>query len=169
MPTKRILVDGYNVIRRTPRWNDLFRRDMAEARSALLQHCATMKARHRDISEIVVIFDGDSSVASHPAPNAPGVRAIFTSTGVEADERIVEAVRSGTPRETLVVSDDAEVIGKSRRLGASVASAAQFQQGAIAHRGSTKPKPKVPDAKSDLTPSQEREINAEMRRTFGGE
>ena len=59
MPTKRILVDGYNVIRRTPRWNDLFRRDMAAARSALLQHCATMKTRHRVISEIVVIFDGN--------------------------------------------------------------------------------------------------------------
>lgn len=35
MSGKRILVDGYNVIRRTHRWNELFRRDMG-ARTLIL-------------------------------------------------------------------------------------------------------------------------------------
>ena len=167
MSGKRILVDGYNVIRRIPKWADLFRRDMAASRNALIQHCTLFKSRHHAVGEIVVIFDGDSTVTSHPGPHVPGVRVTFTPTGVEADERIVEMVRGGAPHGMIVVSDDAEVAGRSHNLGATIMSVADFQRGALPGPGGARRKPKQTDEKKDLTPSQERAINEEMKGLFG--
>ncbi|MCE9614771.1 MAG: NYN domain-containing protein [Lentisphaerae bacterium] len=167
MSGKRILVDGYNVIRRTPRWHDLFRRDMAAARKVLIQHCSTLKTSRRDITEILVFFDGDSSVAAHPTPHVPGVRIVFTSTGVEADERIVEATRSGAPHGTVVVSDDTEVVGRCRDLGAGHMSVADFQHGATQGPHGARARPQQDNDKNGLTPAERREIDDEMRRTLG--
>lgn len=164
---RRFLVDGYNAIRRTPRWNDLFLRDLAAAREALMAHCAGLKARHRGIREIVAFFDGDSSVAAPHVPRPPGVRVVFSASGVEADDRIIEAVRRGTPRGTVVVSDDSAVAARARTLGASVLSAAQFEQGRLTPSGKAARQRGDQDAKDDLTPGQRSEINDSLRKAFG--
>jgi len=160
----RILVDGYNAIRRTARWNELFQRDPAAARAALLAHCAAWKAQQRGIRELAVFFDGDSTVAAADLPRPAGVRVVFTPSGTEADEAVIAALRQGAARSAAVVSDDREVARRARQLGAGVISAAEF-----AASGAAPPPPAPPTAagKNGLTPEQRRQIDADLRRAWG--
>lgn len=164
---KRLLIDGYNVIRRTPRWNELFHRDMATARNALVGHCAGLKARHRGIDGIVIFFEGDSSVSPLRSHRPHGIRVVFTPSGVEADDRIIREVRNGTPADTVVVSDDREVAGRCRALGATILPAARLAQGTLTSPRKPGRRPGSGSGKADLTPDQKREINDELREMFG--
>ena len=67
--------------------------------------------------EVVVVFDGDDSVAAPAASRS--VRVRFSATGQTADEAIAALV-AGVPdaQPVVVVSSDREVADDARRLGA---------------------------------------------------
>ncbi len=109
-----ILVDGYNVIRRSPSLAKQERVSLEHGRRALITLLAARAAR-RNI-EIVVVFDGDApreTRASHL-----GIAIVFSAHGVTADEcllRLAHAAEARGQRVTVTTDDD----GLRAALGAA--------------------------------------------------
>ena len=122
---KVLIVDGYNVIHATPRYEQLifdrsddpYSNDVYDrARTALIADVAAFAQRRYDA---VIVFDGAGNVSAD-RPNLPqaGVRIEFSPTGVSADTVVqrlcIEAREAG--RACSVVTSDgtiqATVMGK---------------------------------------------------------
>jgi len=160
---KTFIVDGYNVIRRVPAWRALFAKNVDAARRALLQYCREWRAGRRDVEQVIVVFDGDSSVGFVKQARIPGVRTLFTKTGEEADQRIILLVsRSEAPSEISVVSDDGEVIKAARSHRAMTMSAKEFHDSRCRQRSAPETSDKV-----QLTPGEKDEINEMVKRAYG--
>lgn len=114
----RWLVDGYNVIRRSPELASRERESLEAARAALCRLLAEAARVAGD--EFTVVFDGEGRGGG--GLGAPGVRVLFSSARESADRVIVRlASRAGA-----VVSNDREVRRGAARAGAVAVSADHF-------------------------------------------
>ena len=124
-----IVVDGYNVLRRVPEWDEAFRKDRIRARDMLAMHCANWRNGRRDVLEVVIVYDGAAHVEDVPSPGWAGVRIVFARGSESADRWIMDFVRQrGGGREITVVSDDAEIARTARACRAEVLSVAEFRR-----------------------------------------
>lgn len=162
---KIALIDGYNVIMRNDRWRAVFSRNQDQGRAALLAYCAEWKVRRGDIFDFMVVFDGGSSSTRDALPHIPHVRAIFTRGTESADDRIIRMLRDKEYGSNhVVVSDDREVAGKARSLGAEVVSVAGFC-GKLRNAPAKQDNPE--DDKKLLSAKDKKAINDELRELFG--
>jgi predicted RNA-binding protein with PIN domain/Skp family chaperone for outer membrane proteins len=117
LPRAHLIVDGYNVTKTA--WPEL---SLERQRDRLLRGLAPLAARSG--AEVTVVFDA-ADVTDRPLVNRPrGVRVLYSSPGVIADDVIrdlVEAEPRGRP--VVVVSSDAEVVRDVLLAGARTASA----------------------------------------------
>lgn len=113
------VIDGYNVIRRTP---DLATREaehgLAAGREALCNMLANAAQRSRD--RFTVVFDGERGGSRSVA--GAGVEVVFSSSRRSADGVILGRARA----DVAIVSDDAEVTEGARRAGARSVSTRDF-------------------------------------------
>ena len=154
-----LVVDGYNVIHASPRYerlvsdhsDDPYSRDVHErARTALIADVAAF-AQHR--YEPVIVFDGAGNV-SVDRPNLPqaGVRIEFSPTGVSADtvvQRLCTEAREAGRACSVVTSDgtiQATVMGK----GVTRISARMFVEEMQLFDADVKEAEEAPDIKLTL-------------------
>ena len=175
MKQHTIIVDGYNVIHRVPRFKEQMERSLEGGREALLRYCCEWKARRRDVDRFYVVFDGDSSViGGERAASAPGVRALYSKTGETADLRIRRMLEQADRREHfMVVSDDNEVRDSARVHHMTSMSAQDFahvvnkrtdgQTNSRTTKGKTRPSAPT----DDLAPGQAKAITDELRDLWG--
>ena len=108
----RIIIDGYNLIRRTPDLKMVERSDMEEARDVLVRDLSVYRAgkRHR----ISVVFDGAEGIhLRESAQKVGGITVRYSPRGLSADLVILEAMRN---REAdILVSADRELTDAARR------------------------------------------------------
>lgn len=111
-----LVVDGYNVIHKSPRYMDL----VDEVSGRLGDTDPFDRARELLVSDVaayaqgryeaVVVFDGAGNLSpDRPNLTRAGVRTIFSRTGEEADsviERIVTGARNRVRSVTVVTSDN---------------------------------------------------------------
>jgi len=120
-PGAVLLVDGYNMT--MDRWARL---SIEAQRERLVNQLNTLGAR--TTLTIEVVFDGDDDAAV-PTPGGRnlGLRVSFSPSGIEADDVIIERVRS-LPAEVgvLVASDDRRVQTAVKISGANVLTARQL-------------------------------------------
>ena len=161
------IIDGYNVIHRSSSMRRLLEKSLAAARKGLLDYCGRWLGSHGEVSDCLVVFDGDSSVMPGGSVGGLSVRAVFTRTKEDADDRILDIVRE-SPRDCryLVVSSDNIVSGNARGLGAKVMSADDFLKMPAGRRPGRGLKIDARD-EAELSPVQEREINESLRREWG--
>ncbi|MDZ4170007.1 MAG: NYN domain-containing protein [Coriobacteriia bacterium] len=105
---RRLVVDGYNVIRSTPPYRELALRDLEAARAALVGDVAAYAGGDWDAT---VVFDGGGNPRSDGEPHSMwGVTVQFSPHGVDADAVIESLARrwreSGDSVE--VVTSDAQ-------------------------------------------------------------
>lgn len=116
----RWLVDGYNVIRRSPELASRERESLAAGREALL---ARLAAAHRASGDrFTVVFDGAGPASAGSAEGA-GVTVVFSCARETADRVLV---RLAGPGGGAVVSSDREVRRAATRAGAVAVSAEEF-------------------------------------------
>jgi len=122
---RTIILDGYNVILRSPAFRPDEKRDMATARDKLVNLLSWALGSPGEV-EFVIVFDG----ADVPAPQRRYVRASgaskvsvrFSRPPQKADDVIKELVDDWVEtREVTVVTSDLEVAQHARGAGASVA------------------------------------------------
>ncbi len=112
-----LVVDGYNVSKHAwPEASAAMQRDRLER--------GLQQVVQRFGCEVVCCYDGDDTVGVPPR-RIPGVRVRFSATHEEADELVVETVRSLPKRVPAVVaSSDGWVREHAEAQGAVVVSAA---------------------------------------------
>jgi predicted RNA-binding protein with PIN domain len=114
-----ILVDGYNVTKLA--WAN---RSLEDQRTRLLD--ATENVARRFGSDITVVFDGAAVVGAH-ATRRRLVRVAYSPAGVIADDVIRDEVRRlPVSRPVVVVTNDAEIVGDVKALGANVVPSNAF-------------------------------------------
>lgn len=106
MPRRRVIVDGYNVIKQDPDLSELERKSLETARKALLARLRSHRYLRGD--EIIVVFDGQGDRAT--TEMVDGIRVVFSEANESADLailRLADAASEDTP--VLVLSEDLEV------------------------------------------------------------
>ncbi|HEY5517522.1 MAG TPA: NYN domain-containing protein [Coriobacteriia bacterium] len=111
---RRLIIDGYNLLRGTPRYSGLTERDIDTARERLI---ADLGARVADGADVTVVFDGGGNPESEGVPSdIGGITVIFSPYGVEADaviESLAASAREAGESVEVVTSD-----GATRRTAA---------------------------------------------------
>lgn len=121
-----IVIDGYNLIRRSPRLSLLDRRDMEEGREALL----TALAAYRRLKghRVTVVFDGwERGGTSEQVKLTAGLQVVFSRRGERADQTILRFVEK-TPAGAVVITSDRAVADEAARIGALVLSTEEFHE-----------------------------------------
>lgn len=114
MPRRRVIVDGYNVIKQDPDLSELERRGLETARQALLARLRSHRFLRGD--EIIVVFDGDGDRVT--TEEIGGIRVIFSKAGEPADLAILQLADSApADMPVLVLSEDLEVRQEVVRRG----------------------------------------------------
>jgi predicted RNA-binding protein with PIN domain len=117
-PVRRLIVDGYNVIRGSRRYATVAD-DLDAARERLI---ADLGARVADGDDVTVVFDGGGNPQSDGRPRSVGgVSVIFSASGTDADT-VIEALAAEArdlAQETIVVTSD--VATRWTAVGGSVA------------------------------------------------
>lgn len=141
-----ILVDGYNVIRRTVSFQALEKKSMAAARDALIAQLA-QRYRHTP-HRVTVVFDGTG--AAEQVTHERRVRIIYSSGGEKADQVIARlaALARADGREVEMYSDDLEVRSSVTKEGGTARATGQltsqlnappaYQQRLVRHRQSVR-------------------------------
>ena len=165
---KVLIVDGYNVIHRVPRFHSVLQKNLEAARESLLSYCSTWRDTRGDFAELLVVFDGDSSVEGTGHRMVRGVQVTYTRTGETADDRIRGMVDdSPRNRECVVVTDDAELAAAVRSRGGRFISSTEFAN-VLGRQSSSSRCTRQDDNKPPLSPEDEMSINADLRRVWGG-
>ena len=120
-----IIIDGYNLIRRSARLSLLDRQDIEQGREALVDMLAAYKKfkAHR----ITVVFDGARAVPFSPQRNRhKGISIQFSRGKESADDVIIKMARKEGPK-ALVVSSDRQIVHAASAAGAATISSAEFE------------------------------------------
>ncbi len=119
-----ILVDGYNIIKRSPSFQALLARNLEAARQQLI-HQLVNRYRHTP-HQVIVVFDGND--AREQVQYEHRIRIIYSCYGETADSviaRLATASRAAG-REVEMYSDDREVQQMVARQGGNVGTSAQL-------------------------------------------
>ncbi len=122
----RILIDGYNLIKRSSPLREFERVELQAAREALIEELARYK-RLKGHS-IAVVFDGSQEGRPPASPARPrGVDVIFSRPGEKADD-VLKRLAAEKKGELLVVTSDRDVAGFAEKKGARVIGVDQFSE-----------------------------------------
>jgi len=123
----RWLLDGYNVIRRSPELASRERESLQAGREALCRLLA--EAARASGDRFTVVFDGAQRGGT--GSSGAGVQIVFSSARETADRVLARMARS---HGGAVVSNDREVLQAASRAGAIAVSTDQFLARLFAHR-----------------------------------
>ena len=150
----RWLVDGYNVIRRSPELKAHEAESLEGGRRALLHLIA--RARRALQDEFTIVFDGARLSGGTP-PVAGRIRVVFSRPPLTADDdlmRLARQLRNGA----VVVSSDRKVQDAARRAGSAVLTAEQFLEALDVPETPGADRPDMKDASED-EPAREKRGN----------
>jgi predicted RNA-binding protein with PIN domain len=120
-----IIIDGYNVIRRSASLSDADRRDIELGREQLLEYLASYRKIRPH--KITVVFDGAAAPAgSQPRDRIRGIHVRFSRRGESADT-VIKRMASTEREKALVVSSDRDVAAAAARSGAATIDAGEFE------------------------------------------
>lgn len=123
---RRLIVDGYNVLRAVPRYAALAERDLDTARSRLVEDVAAFAV---GAYRATVVFDGAGNPASTGTPHhVAGVAVVFSKAGQDADATIEALAWRARDRgeEAVVATSDAETQRVVSSAGARRMSSAEL-------------------------------------------
>jgi hypothetical protein len=120
-----LIVDGYNVIRQSPRLQVLDVMDLQAGREALLELLAHY--RRRSHHQITVVFDGwQHGDLKESRDRYEGILVIYSRRGERADE-VMKRLLNRERERALVVTSDREIQVCAEQAKAAWISASQFE------------------------------------------
>lgn len=122
-----LIIDGYNVIYAVPEIEELLGESLEAARIRLIRFLLEAKNSRKDIERVCVVFDGKAEGYDEETSAAPGITAIYTQKGKDADKKILEIIKnSADPGIITVVSNDNFIFNNSRVHGARMKTVSEF-------------------------------------------
>lgn len=121
-----IVIDGYNLIRQSPRFSQLDQQDMQAGRDALVDALSAYK-RIKPY-KITVVFDGKDAPAGMPRRDRHKGIVLHYSRGGELADAVIKRMAARERERILVVSSDRDVADYSAQKGAAVIGAAEFEE-----------------------------------------
>lgn len=116
-----MIIDGYNVIHFIPEIEKLLDESLEAARIGLINLLSELKASRKDIGHIYVVFDGKSDIFDAGSSVAPGITAVYTRHGKDADRRIIDIVKQAPEPDSIsVVSNDNFLYNNVRAHGGRI-------------------------------------------------
>ncbi len=113
------VVDGYNAIRRVPRFAVVEARDGLRAgRDALVT--AILASGTLRVQPVVIIFDGSEDTGVGLRAPHPKLTLRFSRSPDNADQEILRFLGKGSAGAATVITADQDLAFESRRLGATV-------------------------------------------------
>lgn len=163
-----LIIDGYNVIHRAPEFQAQLRNSLEAAREGLLRYCGMWRDTRGDFAELHVVFDGDSTVGGLDNRMVRGVQITYTRTKEDADDRI-RRMLDASPRgcKCVVVTDDGELASAVRSRGGGLMSSTEFANVLCRQKRAARDE-EQDEAKSPLSQADEKRINADLKRVWGG-
>ena len=121
-----IIIDGYNLIRQSPRLKRLDHQDIQLGRQKLLEELAVYKQRKRH--RITVVFDGaNAPVFTQRQDRIKGIDIQFSRADESADT-IIKRMAAGEKEKALIVSSDRDIVVFAMAQGAAVISSPHFRE-----------------------------------------
>lgn len=121
-----IIIDGYNLIRRSPRLWEIDVQDLQAGREALLKDLA--EYRQLRPHKITVVFDAANAPAdADRRSRVKGINIRFSRPGESADA-IIKRMAAREREKAVVVSSDRDVADYAERKGAAAIDAPGFEQ-----------------------------------------
>lgn len=121
-----LVIDGYNLIRRSPSLSVLDKRELQQGREELLRRLAVYKQTRR--FPITVVFDGCNQPDLWGSRTFhQGIRVIFSRMGQTADDVIIQMTREMREK-AMVVTSDREIQAAAERHHATVIPSEAFEQ-----------------------------------------
>jgi predicted RNA-binding protein with PIN domain len=120
-----IIIDGYNLIRRSPELSDLDRKDLQLGRDALLDLLIAYKKVKPH--KITVVFDGPAVPCLYGFRDRAKGIAIHYSCGGETADDVIRKMVHREKSKAVVVSSDREVMSTAESAGATVMDSAAFE------------------------------------------
>jgi len=121
-----LIIDGYNLIRRSPTLSALDRQGLQEGREELIRRLTLY--RQLKPFPITVVFDGAGQTihTNNPATRGGSIRVIFSTGGQKADQVIQQMVRK-LGEATIVVTSDRGLQAEVERRHGTVLSSEEFE------------------------------------------
>ncbi|MDY6853798.1 MAG: NYN domain-containing protein [Thermodesulfobacteriota bacterium] len=120
-----IIIDGYNLIKRSPILSRFDQIGLQKARDELIKRLALYRRakKHR----VTVVFDGhrEGGIRQERTKDK-GIDIIFSKKGEQADS-VIKKIAEAKKEQVLVVTSDNEVADFSKRRGAVIVSSEDFE------------------------------------------
>lgn len=124
-----LVIDGYNIIHAIKKLELALDRSLQGARNSLISYCEQLFSIRCDIEEILIVFDGVSDLYCSEESPHPKIRTLYTTTGEDADDRIIEILKAYTGKSQIaVVTNDNYVANSARSLKAKILSASELER-----------------------------------------
>lgn len=121
-----IIIDGYNLIRRSSSLSTLDQQDMQLGRETLLDTLETYKRIKRH--KITVVFDGtNASPFALQKNQTKGIKVKFSRSGETADT-VIKRMAASEREKALVVSSDLDLVNFAASMGAATISSSAFEE-----------------------------------------
>jgi predicted RNA-binding protein with PIN domain len=128
-----IVIDGYNLIRRSTTLSHFEMQDIQLGREMLLDRLVRYKKIKRH--KITVVFDGINAPSFSPRRDrVKGIDILYSRNGETADT-VIKKIVTKDREKAMVVSSDRDVVNFSEKQGAAAISSTDFEQkmGMAAH------------------------------------
>ncbi len=120
-----IVIDGYNLIRQSPRFSELDRQDLQSGREALVETLAAYK-RVKSY-RITVVFDGTAADTGMPRRDVhKGIAMRYSSQGETADT-VIKRIAEKEKEKLMVVTSDQEIVRYVETMGAATIGSVEFE------------------------------------------
>ncbi len=121
----QIVIDGYNLIRQSRKFNRLDLLDLQMGREALIDSLALYKKIRAH--PIKVVFDGQSAPAGSPhRESIKGIELIYSRRGELADA-VIKRLADRYGEKLLVVTSDNDIVRYVQSRGAATIGSAEFE------------------------------------------
>ncbi len=121
----KIVVDGYNLLNCSPKWQRLANRELTLARAELLRSLSQYQQRKK--YPILVVFDGGKGEwPTEQRDQLNNIDIIYSRRGESADE-VIKRLAQEWGEAIVVVTSDRELADFVTRSGATVIASGQFE------------------------------------------
>ncbi len=170
-----LIIDGYNVIKRTRFLDRKIDRSLRASREELISIVAEYGLRKSFFDEVFLVFDGKSEKATIcDSVKSSNIKLVYSSASVSADDEIRSFLMKFTRGswKISVVSDDNYVTNSARAWGADVIPTKEFMHRVgrhvrRCHPTSAKPRDNAGADDKVIDDKMRHEVADELKRIWG--